>query len=76
MTNAFRGDVVGRQCLSVKICSCPKRDKEREEADNPLSEGWSSLDMFTCKSKKRSNDHKYSTSKKAKIESNLQLVNS
>lgn len=28
-----QGEVVGRRSLSVKICSCPKRDKEREEHD-------------------------------------------
>lgn len=28
-----QGEVVGRKSLSVKICSCPKRDKEREEHD-------------------------------------------
>lgn len=27
------GEVIGRQTFSVKICSCPKRDKEREEKD-------------------------------------------
>lgn len=27
------GDVLGRRRLSVKICSCPKRDKEREELE-------------------------------------------
>lgn len=26
------GEVLGRQIVGVKICSCPKRDKEREEA--------------------------------------------
>ncbi|XP_046668462.1 cellular tumor antigen p53 isoform X2 [Homalodisca vitripennis] len=67
-----QGDVVGRQCLSVKICSCPKRDKEREEADNPLSEGWSMLDTCT-KPKKRSSDHKYGSSKKSKQDNNHQI---
>jgi len=67
-----QGDVVGRQCLSVKICSCPKRDKEREEADNPLSEGWSSLDTCT-KPKKRSSEYK-GYSKKAKLDKNANQI--
>lgn len=25
--------MIGRQTFSVKICSCPKRDREREEHD-------------------------------------------
>lgn len=29
----FRCEVIGRQTFSVKICSCPKRDKEKEEQD-------------------------------------------
>ncbi|XP_075218133.1 cellular tumor antigen p53-like isoform X2 [Lycorma delicatula] len=35
------GDVVGRRSMSVKVCSCPKRDKEREE--NDFDEGRSSV---------------------------------
>ncbi|XP_039281567.1 cellular tumor antigen p53 isoform X2 [Nilaparvata lugens] len=31
------GQVVGRSVLPVKVCSCPKRDKEREEADAAAS---------------------------------------
>lgn len=68
----FSGDVVGRQCLSVKICSCPKRDKEREEGDVPLSGAWSTLDTCT-KSKKKSYDSKY-ISKRARLENNHQMV--
>jgi len=29
----FRGEVVGRKCLKVRICACPKRDKEKEEKE-------------------------------------------
>lgn len=29
----FSGEVVGRCSLLFKVCSCPKRDKEREELD-------------------------------------------
>lgn len=29
----FRGEVMGRRVLGVRICSCPKRDKERLERD-------------------------------------------
>lgn len=68
----FSGDVVGRQCLSVKICSCPKRDKEREEGDVPLSGAWSAIDTCT-KSKKKSYDSKY-VSKRARQENNHQMV--
>lgn len=28
-----RGDVLGRRKMKVRICSCPKRDKDKEEAD-------------------------------------------
>ena len=27
------GDVLGRRKMKVRICSCPKRDKDKEEAD-------------------------------------------
>ncbi|XP_066992039.2 cellular tumor antigen p53 isoform X2 [Anabrus simplex] len=27
------GEVIGRQVMQLRICSCPKRDKEKEEAD-------------------------------------------
>lgn len=27
----YSGDVVGRQKLNVKICSCPKRDMQKDE---------------------------------------------
>lgn len=29
----YRHEVIGRFIMPVKICSCPKRDKDREEAD-------------------------------------------
>ncbi|XP_060524253.1 cellular tumor antigen p53 isoform X2 [Cylas formicarius] len=28
------GKVVGRKCLNVRICACPKRDKEKEEKEH------------------------------------------
>lgn len=28
-----KGEVVGRKCLKVRICACPKRDKEKEEKE-------------------------------------------
>lgn len=27
------GEILGRQKLCVRVCSCPKRDKEKEEAE-------------------------------------------
>lgn len=56
----------------MKICSCPKRDKEREEGDVPLSGAWSAIDTCT-KSKKKSYDSKY-ISKRARQENNHQMV--
>lgn len=29
----FRGTVHGRKCIEARICSCPKRDKEKDELD-------------------------------------------
>lgn len=29
----FRAKVVGRKSLKVRICACPKRDKEKEEKE-------------------------------------------
>ena len=27
------GEILGRRCLRVRVCSCPKRDKEKEETE-------------------------------------------
>jgi len=32
----YSGQVLGRRVLPVKICSCPKRDMDREETDTHL----------------------------------------
>lgn len=29
-----RGNVLGRRKLAVRVCSCPKRDKEKEEKEH------------------------------------------
>ena len=32
------GNVIGRYSVDVRICSCPKRDKQQEEAKNQVRE--------------------------------------
>jgi len=36
MSVIYSGQVLGRRVLPVKICSCPKRDMDREETDTHL----------------------------------------
>lgn len=64
----YRGQVIGRQILPVKICSCPKRDKEKEEVD--------SLSNKTGNSGKRrmSASEKQELAKKIKLENQNPLV--
>lgn len=35
----FRGEVLGRRSLGVRVCSCPRRDMEKEEAELRSSPG-------------------------------------
>lgn len=57
--------MIGRQTFSVRICSCPKRDKEREEEDAEwiLRERGESV----ARTGKRSMTH-HKTSKKLKTD--------
>ncbi|XP_014270615.1 cellular tumor antigen p53 isoform X2 [Halyomorpha halys] len=61
------GSVVGRRILGIKICSCPKRDKERQEKDYYA-------DKFgDAQHKKRPQSSDEQQSKKIKIE-HLELI--
>ena len=62
MLYLFRCEVVGRQTFSVKICSCPKRDKEREEQEAEWFQKDRGLSEYTGKRSKT--NHK--TTKKLK----------
>lgn len=41
LLNCYSGQEFGRQSLAIKICSCPKRDKQKEE-NNELEKSQSS----------------------------------
>uniref|UniRef100_A0A8D9E0U0 Tumor protein p73 n=2 Tax=Cacopsylla melanoneura TaxID=428564 RepID=A0A8D9E0U0_9HEMI len=48
------GQILGRRSLSVKICACPKRDKEKEEKEFQTSGGGTSSGGRRVKGRKRS----------------------
>lgn len=74
----FSGQVLGRRVLPVKICSCPKRDMEREEKDTKLQKNTVFRRTKRCISQENlnnnnhhhhNNDHDTPPSKIIKIES-------
>lgn len=64
----FRCEVLGRFVLPVKICSCPKRDKEKEEQDAEAKNGDQLQHCGPGKRRMSSCVEKNEESKKIKIE--------
>lgn len=64
----YRCQVIGRQIVPVKICSCPKRDKEKEEVDALANQTGN-----TGKRRMSASD-KQELAKKIKLENSLPLV--
>uniref|UniRef100_A0A1B6JTJ9 p53 DNA-binding domain-containing protein n=1 Tax=Homalodisca liturata TaxID=320908 RepID=A0A1B6JTJ9_9HEMI len=60
-------EVIGRQIMAVKICSCPKRDKEKEEADVKNN----GPRAISSEKRKMSSQEKQEATKKIKSENGL-----